>query len=277
MVALYAVSSRANVAALSDLTVIGDGEIYGARLVMPLPARESFYHSLTLGIDDKNFREVTAPLDTPASAGNQTPLHYWPASLSWSGGLNAGDVDWQFSTGIVAGLRGWGDDEAAYENKRSMARGNFFIYKWDVKRTQTLNKWFTLSARIDGQWADQPLVSNEQMSAGGTGSVRGYLQSEVTGDSGVHTSIDLEGPSFIHGPNTAYLRPLIFVEGTYLKNENVDPQTAREASIYSVGLGLRLGQWHRVDASLDAGWPLKGTRDTSSASARLQFSATLKF
>jgi hemolysin activation/secretion protein len=274
MVALYAVSSRANVATVSDFSVIGDGEIYGARLVMPLSAQSGLYHSLTLGIDDKNFRENVAQPGTP---GTQTPLHYWPASISYAGGLNAGEVDWQFSTGLVAGLRGWGDDELAYDNKRYKARGNFIVWKWDVKRTQSLNKWLTLSARIDGQVADQPLVSNEQMSAGGASSVRGYLQSEVVGDNGVHMSFELGGPSLIRGPDTAYLRPLVFIEGSYLWNENPLPGNPRDFSLYSAGLGLRVGQWHRLDASLDVGWPLKSTTNTPSGSARAQFSATLKF
>ena len=41
-----------------------------------------------------------------------------------------------------------------------------------------------LSLRADGQWANEPLISNEQFGAGGVASVRGYQEGQVFGDTG---------------------------------------------------------------------------------------------
>jgi hemolysin activation/secretion protein len=272
LLAFYAVRSRSSVAALSDFTVIGNGDIYGARLVMPLPAIGALYHSLTLGIDYKDFQENVAQPGTP---GVQTPIHYVPASVSWGGTRADARGEWQFSTGFSAGLRGAGSDELAFEDKRFKAHGNFVVWKWEVQRSEALNKSLSLVGRVDGQLADQALVSNEQFSGGGASSVRGYLESEQIGDNGVHSSFELRGPLLFGG--SVQLRPLAFVEGAYLWLTDPLPGQQSEASLYSTGIGLRLSEWHRLDATLDLGIPLKSTSYTDAGQARLQFSATMKF
>lgn len=272
MLALYAVRSRSSVAALSDFTVIGNGDIYGARLVMPLPALGVLYHSLTLGIDYKDFQENVAQPGTP---GLQTPIRYVPASASWSGTRADARGEWQFGTGLSLGLRGAGSDELAFENKRFKAHGNFVVWKWEAQRSEALTKSLSLVGRIDGQLADQALVSNEQFSGGGASSVRGYLESEQIADNGVHSSFELRGPLLFGG--TVQLRPLAFIEGAYLWLNDPLPGQQSEFSLYSAGIGLRLSEWHRMDASLDLGIPLKDSSYTDAGQARLQFSATMKF
>ncbi|MBU1425962.1 MAG: ShlB/FhaC/HecB family hemolysin secretion/activation protein, partial [Gammaproteobacteria bacterium] len=55
--AMYAVSSNSKVAAVGDMTMLGKGKIYGARWVLPLQPGKSFYHSMTLGVDYKDFKD----------------------------------------------------------------------------------------------------------------------------------------------------------------------------------------------------------------------------
>ena len=57
--AFYAVSSSSssNVAQVGGTTIIGTGSIYGARVVKPLPALVDYFHSVTLGVDYKDFKE----------------------------------------------------------------------------------------------------------------------------------------------------------------------------------------------------------------------------
>jgi len=52
-----------------------------------------------------------------------------------------------------------------------------------------------LFAKVQGQAADQPLVSSEQFSIGGQDTVRGYLESEVLGDYGVVGTLELRTPN----------------------------------------------------------------------------------
>lgn len=54
--------------------------------------------------------------------------------------------------------------------------------------------WVT-TLRADGQWASQPLISNEQFGIGGVNSVRGYHEGEEFGDTGWHFSFEQSTPS----------------------------------------------------------------------------------
>ena len=63
-----------------------------------------------------------------------------------------------------------------------------------LERRQKLPGGAGLGVKLDGQIADQPLISNEQYPAGGMESVRGYKESEEMGDSAFHGMIELSAP-----------------------------------------------------------------------------------
>ncbi|NNC24705.1 ShlB/FhaC/HecB family hemolysin secretion/activation protein, partial [Salinisphaera sp. USBA-960] len=53
----YAVRSKSDIAVVGDLNVIGNGTLAGVRLMRSFAAGEGFYHSLSLGVDYKDFTE----------------------------------------------------------------------------------------------------------------------------------------------------------------------------------------------------------------------------
>jgi hemolysin activation/secretion protein len=274
LLAMYAVRSRSAVAALSDFTVIGNGDIGGLRLVNPLPPLGELYHSVTFGLDYKDFQES---LTQPGSPGVQTPIRYVTAGVSWAGSRAGAQGESQFGTGLVFGARGAGSDELVFDNKRFKSRGNFVVLKWEAQRTQAISKYMTLAAKLDGQFADQPLVANEQFSAGGATSVRGYRESERVGDNAAHATLELRGPSLLSGKANARLQPLAFAEGAYLWLNKPLPGEKSEFSLYSAGVGLRLADWHGLDASFDIAWPLKESTYSKIGETRAVLSTTLKF
>ncbi|WP_234406095.1 ShlB/FhaC/HecB family hemolysin secretion/activation protein [Methylobacillus glycogenes] len=75
--ALYGVLSRSDVAAVGDVSVIGNGSILGLRYIHPLPAPalSGYFHNLTLGVDYKDFKESTRLIGT----GFNTPISYMPS------------------------------------------------------------------------------------------------------------------------------------------------------------------------------------------------------
>ncbi|MFN0161861.1 MAG: ShlB/FhaC/HecB family hemolysin secretion/activation protein, partial [Burkholderiales bacterium] len=90
--AFYAVKSDSNVVSLGTTTILGRGEIVGARWIMPLPARGDLTHSLTLGLDAKHFREsLVFGSDTTV-----TPIRYWPFSIAWGGRVGGASGVTQF-------------------------------------------------------------------------------------------------------------------------------------------------------------------------------------
>jgi hemolysin activation/secretion protein len=275
MLVLYYVHSRSSVAALSDLTVLGSGDIYGARLVVPLPSSDPLYHSVTLGLDYKDVNQNLGQAGTPPI---QSPVRYWPASVTYSGSSTGSRGRWEFSTGISMGLRGVGSGDQAFDTARFKADANFFVYKWDVQRTQSLPKSWSLVARLDGQIADQPLLSNEQFAAGGAGTVRGYLEAETIGDDALHGSLELRGPSLWSREATGtFIEPHLFVDGARLWLRSPLPGQQSQFSLSSAGLGLRVKGDPVVDAALDVAWPFETTNYTEAGHPRLLFSVAAHF
>lgn len=266
---LYAVQSDSRVAALSDITVLGRGQILGLRYVVPLVTAESFSHALTYGADHKDFDEDTRLGGTSAA---QAPIRY--ATLS--AGYNATRSDkagaWQYGASGTLGLRGAGSTDADFDNKRFRATGNFFALKVDGARTQALPVG-GLHARLEGQLADQPLVGAEQFVAGGAGSVRGYLQAEAQGDRGLAGSLELRGPSLTRAAwrRVKELRPFAFVDGARLERLDPLPGETSHTTISSGGLGLTLRVYDRVSALWSLGWPFRETANTPAREPRLQF------
>ncbi len=83
---------------------------------------------------------------------------------------------------------------ADFDNKRFYASPSFTHFNADLSHTQELPEGFQLWGKVQGQIADGPLVSSEQLSIGGLDTVRGYLESEVLGDEGVVGNLELRSP-----------------------------------------------------------------------------------
>ncbi len=170
-VLLYGVYSKSDVAAIGGLNVVGPGQIAGIRAVMTLPSRGGFYQTLSLGPDYKHFDQTVGL----GGSSNDTPVTYLPITASYSASYQETDALTQLDLGLTAGLRGVGSDPNEFDNKRFDARGDFFALKGDLSRTQNLPQDFQIYGKVQGQVADQALVSSEEFSLGGFDTVRGYL------------------------------------------------------------------------------------------------------
>ncbi len=83
----------------------------------------------------------------------------------------------------------------------------------------------------DGQITDSPLVSSEQIAAGGMNSVRGYLSAEATGDYGVVGSLELRAPPLPFFPTVVEdWRVYAFVDGGQLRLREPLPEQDKHAS-----------------------------------------------
>lgn len=279
--AMYAVSSKSNVAALGDLTMLGQGNIVGARWVMPLLPRPGLFHSATLGVDYKDFKDELILSGTNTGT---TPISYIP----FSAGYNASLPDEQGVTTANATLnfklRGLGDKTtdcngqtvSQFECKRYNAKPNYFYLRGGIDRTQNFFRGTSLFIKLDGQITNGPLISNEQFVAGGADSVRGYLEAEQAGDDGVHSTVELRGPQWAKG-KVNDLRVLMFVDAAYLRVKEALPSQAESSNLSSVGLGLRFQAWNYLNVRMDVGWPGKSTSYTTAGEPRVGFKASAAF
>lgn len=258
LLALYGVRSKSNVATVGGVNILGDGTILGARLIKPLPNLDNYFHSISLGIDYKDFGQTIV-----FGTDFETPVTYAPLSASYSGTWQGATGRTQLNTGINLGLRGFISDEAEFEARRVGANSNFFVAKIDLQRTQNLPKDFQLLAKIDGQYSGSPLIPNEQFLVGGADTVRGYLESEEAGDQGIHSTLELTSPVLFKNVNWLQNTKLAaFYDIAKIRTIDPLPGQDRQSVLAGYGIGLRAKAWKNFNLNLDLAWALRDSAAT---------------
>lgn len=250
----YAVRSKSDIAVVGDLNVIGNGTLAGLRLMRSLASREGFFHSLSLGLDYKDFNEA---LVQGADRGS-VPIEYLPMSVNYN-------ADWvkehsvsDLALSAVFNLRGIGDGRAAFDAKRFQAQPNFFYLRASGSHTWKFANDAQLLLRVQSQFAGEPLISNEQFSIGGLDSVRGYYESESLGDMGAAATLEARTPSFADALGDAFqeLRLRAFVDAGYARINDPLPDQSRSETLVSAGLGASLKVFEHLNGSIDVAHPL---------------------
>lgn len=186
----YGTDSKSDVATIGGVNVIGPGQTVGGRVVLTLPTLENFFHTLSFGLDYKNYGQ-TVKLGADSFS---TPITYYPFVASYGATWQGEGALTQFNAGVTFNLRGAGSGFEEFWNKRAFADNNFFHVNAELSHTQDLPQGFQLFGRVKAQIADGPLVSSEQFSVGGVDTVRGYLESETLGDNGVVGTVEMRSP-----------------------------------------------------------------------------------
>jgi hemolysin activation/secretion protein len=195
---IYGVDTKSNVSSIGGVNVVGPGQIVGTRGVFTLPGLENLFHTVSFGIDYKHFDQT----ETQSAAAGATPgsfaapVTYFPIVSNYTATFSGENISTVLNAGITAGLRGLGSDPAQFDARRFDAKTNFIYLRGDVTHTRDLPGGMQIYGRIQGQVADQPLVSSEQFTVTGADYVRGYLESEVLGDSAVVGTGELRTPNF---------------------------------------------------------------------------------
>ena len=263
----YVISSNSETASGEGFNVIGEGEIAGFRYMMPLTPLPNYTHNIIMGFDWKKFKEDTQ--------GTVTPIEYLPFSVSYSSGLSGETGLTQFSAAVNFLIRGLSvNDMDEFQNKRYGSTGNYVYLTAGMERRQKLPKGFSLFAKLDGQVADQPLVNNEQYSAGGVNSVRGYKESEILADNALHGTLEVFGPSLLE---KHALMPYIFYDFAHLDMREPLPGETDTYFIHGAGIGIT-GSWKKkLEVKLDLGWALEDTDDTESGDYEFHFRVKYQF
>jgi hemolysin activation/secretion protein len=231
----YGYNSNSNVATLGGTNVLGRGYAVGLRNIWQLPARGDMSQSVSFGIDFKHFNESFSTI--PSN------VQYWPVNVTYNLQIESPRVSTKASVSLTAGIRGLGSSGQVFEFSRFDAGPNFIHLNLDLTQTQQLGGGFEAAERFTGQITDQPLVSSEEFAAGGFTSVRGYLQSEATGDDGYSGSLELRTPSLLPhlAPVIDELRLYAFADGGMLFVLDPLPEQTSRFRLASAGLGLRFG------------------------------------
>lgn len=269
---LYGVYSDSDIAVVGGTSVIGKGKLFGARLIRSLGSSEGFYHSLTLGIDWKDFKEDVMLGSDRASA----PIAYAPVMVSWRGDWMGERAQSNLTFSGSFGIRGLGDSWYNFDQKRYMARQSFIALKLDAETTRDFGPDLQLNARLTGQWSPDPLISNEGFSLGGMSSVRGYYESEAIGDYGFAYQTELRSPDLARMIGSDLINEMrfhAFIDSGYVGIHQPLPSqmATRDTWLSSVGVGGRLKIFNHLTGALDVGTPLKSGPNSESGDVFIRF------
>jgi hemolysin activation/secretion protein len=278
---VQATKQDSNVSTLGDTAVAGRGETAGLRAMFTLPADKDFTQSASAGFDYKHFDQNVAIAASGTTPATQivTPITYYPLSATYSAVWQDKRATTEFNAGLTFHIRGLGSDTAQFGDNRYNADGNFLYFHGDLSHTHELARGFQLFGKVQGQLADQPLLSGEQASGGGVGTARGYLEAEQVGDSALFGSIELRSPAMplpyvrAHGE----WRLFVFSDGGWLKVIDALPGQKNHFDFLSYGIGSRLQLRDHFDGSIVLAFPQLTEGQTEAHSTRLLFSAGLSY
>jgi hemolysin activation/secretion protein len=284
-----------------DLTITSDA---GARLSTPLNATSDFRSDVSGGADYKTYRNTSYKTNnftfaeiTVNAAGVPNPpvystvvspvpvtdrsLDYAPLSLAYN-------ASWRTASGTLAGGLGISGNtwySGSLKNLRAIAGSARSTGHW-VTLAPSLSWQFSVytnwqtTLRADGQWASEPLISNEQFGAGGVNSVRGYQEGQVFGDTGWHMSLEQLTPPHVVG--IAYGNTPLILRGTvymdYADTCLLDPQ-GRPAStaLWGAGFGGVASIGSHWETRFLFSLPLLGTSTTTAYQPFFNFALTAQF
>lgn len=282
---MYAVDSQSNVATLGGTSVLGNGDTLGLRYVIPFFSGAGSFQTVSLGADYKNLKEkVVFGGDTIS-----TPLRYLPFNFGYSGSWTGDSSQTQATAALVAAIPsilkrdvecpGNVGPVDQFACKRQGADGGFATLRADLRHTEAWS-WGSVSGRVAGQWASQPLASAEQFSMGGAESVRGYLESVASGDMGLLASVELRSPNLANLANRLFNKDAkdgwitelflsAFADGATVRT--IDPLPGQRGHEYlaGTGLGLRVNGRQGWNFALDIATPHRTTATVTERSTHV--------
>jgi hemolysin activation/secretion protein len=267
---LYHVDSNSDVAALGTLSVLGAGKVFGTRLSVPLENTASGYYSFTFGLDYKDFSEN---IRVDADNAVRTPISYTNASIGQTNIWRSPRFNFTFDNTLNFGVRGFGNGSDEFADKGFKTRPNYFYVRSNaVLNTPFFFKDWGLQARLSGQYAVDPVISNEQFAIGGADGVRGYLEAEELADMGVKASLQVSAPTLRFGDDRLQLGSFAFFDAGRVSAIEPLGSEPRNTDLRSAGLGVNAVLFRLVDGSLVWAFPLVDGSRTQAHESRLLFS-----
>jgi hemolysin activation/secretion protein len=249
----FFVDSNSEVPALNTFGVLGKGQVYGTRLILPFEAGADSNHVLTVGADYKDFSE-SIRLDSDNSF--QTPISYLQFSLASNNTWRFGAQTLTFDPAINFGVMDLGNSTQEFANKRYRGRPSYLYLRASSNYRSAPWRGFSLAASFGGQYSLDPVVANEQFAIGGADSVRGYLEAEELGDLGFKASAQLETPAWRVDALRSALVGYAFFDAGVVSVAYPLPDEVRNADLSSWGVGFRLSLFDHVSAQFSWAYPL---------------------
>ncbi len=239
--------------AAGDLRFAGRGRVAGARVVWYLPRWGEFDQRLTTGLESRAYLNDCSLDNVPGScAGAGESVAVQPLTLEYAaqtGGPTPAALNLALAHNLALGGRHGA--AADFEAVRPGAARRYTVLRASGLYTLPVLDGLLLTGRFALQHSSDRLVPGEQFGLGGAASVRGYVERELSGDTGFLLSLELASGRLGEGllPAGTDLRLLAFADGGQvhsLGDASCRPNQQR-CTLSSLGLGARLAwgpaQW----------------------------------
>ena len=168
------------------------------------------------------------------------------------------------TTNVVTTTKSGHGDSFSSVAYTTNARPNYVTLRLGADRVQTIYKEWAVKLHADGQWANEPLFSNEQYAMGGMAGVRGYQDGQAYGDTGWRFSIEPQTPLINIGMfgneghvEPCWLRASVFLDyGRIYLLAQPPPGSPSRESFCGVGWAVTANIGSHMDGRLTVAWPL---------------------
>jgi hemolysin activation/secretion protein len=228
-----------------------------------------------------NFTHTIFSQPVPTAQQN---LRYIPMTVRWDGSRIDGTGSFDFGLSYSPNFAGnlfW-HDSTNFANVAGSphANGYYHILGGSLTRTQNFAGDWSFVTRADGQWASQPLISNEQFGIGGLAGVRGYREGELLGDEGWRITAEQRTPpatiGLVYGANKLVVRGAVYMD--YARVYLLDPQGRPDSSaLWGFGAGFTASVGPYWEARFLFSVPLIDTPTTEAGQPRFDFALTARF
>jgi hemolysin activation/secretion protein len=279
----------------------------GVKLTIPLREFDNVRSSFFMGADFKTYSAPTFgtnltyfSLYTTNAGGsvlitNETValpsnsragVQYIPLSFGWTATRpdSSGVFAFSFLQSVFLGSLASSRQNFEVVAGAPDAGGNYTTINAGLIREQNLFDGWSALVNMNGQWASEALINNEQFALGGTAGVRGYQEGAIYGDTGWRLLCDLRAPAInvgylktATGDIPAELRCSVFMD--YGQTSLIDRPTTENLTFpeWGTGFGFYLTAGEHFDARLSLAWALMDTPTARAGSALAYFSVGAQF
>ncbi|NGX34183.1 MAG: Heme/hemopexin transporter protein HuxB [Candidatus Anoxychlamydiales bacterium] len=237
-------------------SVTGKGWTVASRYEIPLPIIGNLSHDFILGFDFKrtnNFLLFADNLVFNRFIDVAQFLLKYQGTYDDSFGVTSFELSAFYSPGGITK----NNKTSNFAIERPGAKSNYGYIDLDIERVTRLKADLSWVVNFLGQLSFSKLLLSEQLSLGGNFTVRGYMENEVTGDSGILLKNELRFPNirFQRKGLKNALQFLAFLD--YGFATDVDKSIVESSkSLLSVGPGVRFNMSTYLTLRFDYGFQL---------------------
>jgi hemolysin activation/secretion protein len=270
------VNSGSVAAGIFNLQVSGKGAIYGARYNHGLGRSGDFESKLIYGLDYKAYKNDVQLQGL--QLGNDVTVH--PLSASYLGiwTLAAGEASLNLGAilNVPGGTSGKDDD---FNHARVGATARYKILRIGANLMRALPRDWQMRLAFNGQYTPDALIPGEQFGVGGSSSVRGFAEREVSNDNGYAVNAEAYTPNLCASVQRmpTMCRALAFVDAAHVSRNKALAGEQTQTSIASAGVGLRIVLDKYVAMQFDYGRVIDGGGVRDAGTSRAHFSMNMSY